>query len=145
MSVMSTFFIILNSCQTCYILYFIKNSRVSVQSFQDQEPIVLPFRWQASTAPMWLLMKREPCIVPSPASTVTRLSRNSTTSQGNLETSLFRTWTCFGLRHLKSHLGIKSHSCSECGDSFVDGTRLKQHRWIHLQHRAYRCDSWKGY
>ena len=50
---------------------------------------------------------------------------------------------CFGLRHLKSHLGIKSHSCSECGESFVDGTRLKQHRWIHLQHRAYRYDSWK--
>jgi len=42
-------------------------------------------------------------------------------------------------RHLKSHLGIKSHSCAECGESFVDGTRLKQHRWIHLQHRAYRC------
>ena len=44
-------------------------------------------------------------------------------------------------RHLKSHMGIKSHKCDECGETFVDGTRLKQHRWIHLQHRAYRCSA----
>ena len=34
-------------------------------------------------------------------------------------------------RHLKSHLGIKSHCCNECGAKFVDTTRLKQHMWIH--------------
>lgn len=42
-------------------------------------------------------------------------------------------------RHLKSHLGIKSHTCDSCGAQFVDGTRLKQHKWIHLNYRAFKC------
>ena len=42
-------------------------------------------------------------------------------------------------RHIKSHKGIKSHFCDVCGDKFVDGTRLKQHKWIHTNHKGLKC------
>ena len=42
-------------------------------------------------------------------------------------------------RHLKSHNGIKTHFCDICGDKFVDGTRLKQHKWIHSNHKGLKC------
>ena len=98
--------------------------------------IPLLHRSQASTDPMWQPMSLAPFTAPFPASTVIRVSRNNTISQGIF--AIKNSLVIFEFRHLKSHLGIKSHSCSECGESFVDGTRLKQHRWIHLQHRAYR-------
>ena len=39
-------------------------------------------------------------------------------------------------RHKKSHSGVKTHFCDICGDRFVDGTRLKQHKWIHSDHKG---------
>lgn len=42
-------------------------------------------------------------------------------------------------RHVKSHQGIKSHVCDQCGKKFVDSTRLKEHRWIHSGHRPFSC------
>jgi len=42
-------------------------------------------------------------------------------------------------RHLKSHMGIKPYTCDTCGLRFVDGTRLKQHKWIHLDLKAFKC------
>jgi len=42
-------------------------------------------------------------------------------------------------RHIRSHYGIKSYSCDMCNADFVDSTRLKEHKWIHLQHSRFRC------
>ena len=42
-------------------------------------------------------------------------------------------------RHIKSHSGVKTHFCDVCGDRFVDGTRLKQHKWIHANHKGLKC------
>ena len=43
-------------------------------------------------------------------------------------------------RHIKtSHMQIKQHQCNDCGKKFVDSTRLKEHRWIHTDHRPIKC------
>ena len=43
-------------------------------------------------------------------------------------------------RHIKSkHQRVKDHQCPDCGKSFVDSTRLKEHRWIHTNHKPYPC------
>ena len=43
-------------------------------------------------------------------------------------------------RHIKtSHMNIKQHQCNDCGKKFVDSTRLKEHRWIHTDHRPIKC------
>ena len=43
-------------------------------------------------------------------------------------------------RHIKtSHMQIKLHQCNDCGKKFVDSTRLKEHRWIHTDHRPIKC------
>lgn len=42
-------------------------------------------------------------------------------------------------RHSKSHAGVKTHFCDVCGSRFVDGTRLKQHKWIHSNHKGLKC------
>ena len=43
-------------------------------------------------------------------------------------------------RHIKtSHMNIKQHQCTDCGKKFVDSTRLKEHRWIHTDHRPIKC------
>ena len=43
--------------------------------------------------------------------------------------------------HIKSHFGVKSHKCDVCGDQFVDGTRLKQHKWVHNNVKTFKCPS----
>lgn len=43
-------------------------------------------------------------------------------------------------RHIKTfHQKIKDHQCPECGKNFVDSTRLKEHRWIHTDHKPHKC------
>jgi len=42
-------------------------------------------------------------------------------------------------RHLRSHFGIKGYSCDECSAEFVDSTRLKEHKWIHLDYNKFKC------
>ena len=43
-------------------------------------------------------------------------------------------------RHIKSkHHKIKDHQCPDCGKKFVDSTRLKEHRWIHTDHKPFPC------
>ena len=43
-------------------------------------------------------------------------------------------------RHIKSkHNKVKDHECPDCGKRFVDSTRLKEHRWIHTDHKPFAC------
>ncbi len=46
------------------------------------------------------------------------------------------------VRHCRSAhevAAVNEYKCGECGKSFVDSTRLKQHKWIHAGYRPYEC------
>jgi len=42
-------------------------------------------------------------------------------------------------RHIRSHFGIKGYPCDQCSAEFVDSTRLKEHKWIHLEYAKFKC------
>lgn len=41
---------------------------------------------------------------------------------------------------MRSHLGIRSHTCNTCGKAFVEKSHLVRHEKIHLDARPYKCE-----
>lgn len=41
--------------------------------------------------------------------------------------------------HLRSHLGIRGHTCTTCGRAFVEKSHLVRHEKIHLEDKPFKC------
>ncbi|XP_041350191.1 zinc finger and BTB domain-containing protein 11-like [Gigantopelta aegis] len=41
--------------------------------------------------------------------------------------------------HMRAHLGIRRHVCSQCGKAFVEKSHLTRHERLHNSERPYKC------
>ena len=48
-------------------------------------------------------------------------------------------WVSNLRKHLKAHLGEKTHKCQQCDYAFIDAGHLKRHMRNHSGKKSYKC------